>query len=219
MKNFITGLTLAILFFSHINASEASELTPKQTLIELGGSLTSNVEGKGPLPLSAKAESGYKITLTHAINDHLAIQYKRSEFQSEEKTMLAITTTADAVLDDVNLIYKLNKNFDAVLGYEHNKITYGKAVSPAVKSNLHFGLIAHTDLSDKALLYASYIQGKDTSLAEVGVKYDLTKNSLVTLSYVDRHINNMDVSIDAYRLHTKVDYQLSGLSLMYGLKF
>ena len=69
------------------------------------------------------------------------------------------------------------------------------------------------------MLFGTYLKGKDVSLSEIGIKYDLTKNSVVTVSYIEREVNDMDVDIDLYNLHTKADYKLSGLSLMYGLKF
>ncbi|WIW70157.1 hypothetical protein [Anaerosinus gibii] len=219
MKKLLVGFICTLFLTINLTTGEAAKLEPNETLVELGGSFDAKASAKGAIPEEVDGKSGYKLSITHALNNNLSLQYKRSDFKSEEKNVIGITTHAKAILNDINLIYKANNYIDLVFGYEDNEFSYGKAVSPATKSTLHFGLTAHTDLNDKTMLFGTYLKGKDVSLSEIGIKYDLTKNSVVTVSYIERQVNDMDVDIDLYNLHTKADYKLSGLSLMYGLKF
>ena len=41
---------------------------------------------------------------------------------------------------------------------------------------------------------------------------------MLSLSYAKRKINDVDLNINNFNIHTKADYTLSGLLLMYGMK-
>lgn len=218
MKKFIAFAALGLFIFSTPAITEAVELQSNETQIEVGGALISKGEAKSFLSADAHAKSGYELAITHALTDKLLVRYNLGSFRSEDKEMLGMVSYSKTKLNDFNFIYKASDNFDIIAGYENNKFTFGQAVEPATKASFHFGFDIHKKLNDKTLLYAAYIKGRDSSLSNIGIKYDFTKNNMLSLSYSKRKINDVDLNINNFNIHTKADYTLSGLLLMYGMK-
>lgn len=218
MKKFIAFAILGLFIFSAPTITEAVELQTNETQIELGGAIISKGEAKSFQAADAHAKSGYDFAITHALTDKLLIRYNLGNFRSEDKKMLGMVSYSKTKLNDFNLIYKASDNFDIIAGYENNKFTFGQAVEPATKSSFHFGFDIHKKLNDKLLLYAAYIKGNDSSLSDIGIKYDFTKNNTLSVSYAKRKVNDVDLNLNAFNIHTKADYTLSGLLLMYGTK-
>ncbi len=217
MKKILIGISLSLCIGSY-PIVEASQLKPNETLIEAGGAFVSHGEARSFISESAHAQSGYAVSVIHAINDRLSVKYNASNFLSEDKELLGIVSNSRARTNDINFIYRLNDYADIVFGYEHNKFTYGAIVNPEVKTTFQAGFNLHKDLNDKAQLYAVYLKGKDTSLAEIGIQYDLTPNSKLSLSYGIHEVKDVDLTIDCLNIHSKVDYKMSGLLMMYGAK-
>ncbi|WP_110953829.1 hypothetical protein [Anaerosinus massiliensis] len=223
MQNSIKILVCSTLLMSSMPAAWAgADLGKGETLLEIGSSLNSKVKGEGALPLEAGGESGFKSAITYAIDDNLSIQYRKNMFTSEEKTVSLggynLTTQANADLSDYNLLYKLNKNAKLIVGYEHNKITYDDYVTKATRSGMHIGLNTTYPLSQKTALFTNHIYGNKMRSNEIGFNIDLDKKSALAISYIDRRVNDMDVKIPAVNYTNKIDYKMTGIAVMYGIK-
>lgn len=223
MNKIVTVATLGALIMTTMPAVYAgTNLEKGETLLEIGSSLNSKVEGEGSLALDAAGESGFKTSITHAINDKVSIQYRKNMFQSEEKTVTlghaSMTTHANADLADYNVLYRLNKNTKLIVGYENDKITYGKYVDKASRNGMHIGLNTTYPLSEKTTLFTNTIYGKKIHSNEIGVSTDFDTKSLLSISYIDRRVNDMDVNIPIASYSGNIDYKMTGITVMYGMK-
>lgn len=223
MNKIVTVATLGVLIMTAMPAVYAgTNLEKGETLLEIGSSLNSKVEGEGSLALNAAGESGFKASITHTINDKVSIQYRKNMFQSEEKTVtlghLSMTTHANADLADYNVLYRLNKNTKLIVGYENDKITYGKYVDKATRNGMHIGLHTTYPLSEKTTLFTNTIYGKKMHSNEIGVNIDFDTKNLLSISYIDRRVNNMDVNIPIASYSGNIDYKMTGITVMYGMK-
>ena len=222
MKKTVTIVTLGTLLMATMPAVyAAANLEKGETLLELGVSLNSKVKGEGALDLEAAGESGFKSAITYAVEDNIAIQYRKNMFKSEKKTVsLAgqnLTTHANSDLSDYNILYRLNKHTNLIVGYENDKITYGDYVQKATRSGMHIGLNNTYPLSQTTTVFTNNIYGKKMYSNEIGVNIDLDKKSLLSVSYIDRRVNDMDVKIPSF-FSGKIDYTMTGISVMYGIK-
>ncbi|MDF2565379.1 MAG: hypothetical protein K0Q53_1774 [Massilibacillus sp.] len=223
MKKTLTLVTLGTLLMTTMPAVYAgTNLAKGETLLELGASLNSKVKGEGPLALEAAGKSGFKSAITYAVDDSVSIQYRKNMFQSENKTVTlghaSMTTHANADLADYNILYRLNKNMKLIVGYENDKITYGSYVDKATRDGLHIGLNTTYPLSEKIALFSNNIYGKKIHSNEIGVNIDLDQKSLLSISYIDRRVNDMDAKIPQVNYSGKIDYKMTGIAVMYGMK-
>ncbi|MBP2633973.1 MAG: hypothetical protein H6Q70_4601 [Firmicutes bacterium] len=223
MKKTVTIVTLGTLLMTTMPATYAAEnLAKGETRLELGVSLNSKVKGEGALALEAAGESGFKSAVTYAVEDNIDIQYRKNMFKSEKKTVTlggsSLTTHANADLADYNILYQLNKNTKLIVGYENDKITYGKYVNKATRDGMHIGLNTTYPLSEKTALFTNSIYGKKMHSNEIGVNINLDQKSLLSVSYIDRRVNDMDVTIPAAHFSGNIDYKMTGITVMYGMK-
>ena len=222
MKKTVTVATLGALLITATPAVYAgANLEKGETLLEIGASFNSKVKGEGSIDLEAAGESGFKTAITHAVDDKVSIQYRKNMFKSEQKTVTlggsSLTTHANADLADYNILYQLNKNTKLIVGYENDKITYGKYVNKATRDGMHIGLNTTYPLSEKTALFTNSIYGKKMHSNEIGVNINLDQKSLLSVSYIDRRVNDMDVKIPPI-LSGKIDYKMTGITVMYGMK-
>lgn len=220
MRKIIAVMSMSLLITTATTfASPTTEFEQGATSLELGGTLNSRVSGKGKISPNVPGESGYKVGITTGLSNNLAIQYKQGMFKSQESTILGITTFAQAKPNDFNLLYKVNSNLTFIAGYENTKISYGKAVTAASKSALHFGFTGTHKLDDKATLFATILSGKDVMLKEVGVSYALSKDTTFNVSYAERNVKKVDLDIPAIpALKGKIDYTMKGISCLFSFK-
>lgn len=210
-----TGLvmTTSMVFASPVTTFEKGALN-----LELGGTLNSKVSGRGQVTADVTGKSGYKFVLTAGLSNQWALQYKQGMFTSKTSTISGINTYAEAAPHDVNVLYKINPDLTFITGYENNKISYGSYVSDATKSALHFGLTGTHKLNDNATLFATLISGKDVSLREIGVSYQLSKITTLNMSYAERKSNNVDLNVPLLHVSGTEDYTMSGISCLFDIK-
>lgn len=221
MRKLIALLTLTTGLFiatNTVSASPTAEFEKGAVSVEFGSTLGSKVSGRGRVPADVVGEFGFKATATAGLNDHLAVQLKHGMFKSEESSILGLTTYAKAEPSDLSLLYKVNPSLTFITGYEHTKISYGKFVSDASKSALHFGLTGTHKLNDKYTLFATLLGGKDVSLKEVGVSYKMSKSTTFNVSYAEREVRNVDLKVPLAGISGKEDYTMKGVSCLFAFK-
>jgi hypothetical protein len=113
---------------------------------------------------------------------------------------------------EVNILYKLDKNLSAFAGWHQAKLTSNfPGFSPDNKSTWQAGLIGTTELSRKTTLYGIVGAGGSLFSAEAGFAYALDKDLDVNLFYRYKRIDNLKVN--DYELDTTV--KGFGLGLTY----
>ncbi len=219
MRKIIAAMSLSLLITTSAFASPTTEFQQGALSLEIGSTLNSNVSGKGKISPDVPGKSGYKAGITAGLSNNLAVQYKQGMFKSEDSTILGMTTFAQSKPKDFNLLYKVNPNLTFIAGYENTEISYGKFVTAASKSALHFGFTGTHKLNDKATLFATLLGGKDVSLRELGVSYALSKDTTFNVSYAERKVKSVDLAIPAHpMLNGKVDYTMKGISCLFAFK-
>ncbi len=145
--------------------------------------------------------------ITYGIGNRLALQYKYADNKTkdyfyEETTPSDYNNETDSVqifAHELNVLYQVNPNFSAFVGltktsaklnWSHN---YGPnsgniidSQSGTVKQSqngYHVGFIAQTKLADKVTGWASASAGNKLTAYEVGVGYDVAKNTELNVFY------------------------------------
>ena len=227
MKKFFSILALStfVMASTTLSAEAGTSLKKGETLIEFGSSLNSTVSTKVG---DVGGKSGFKSAITYAIEDGIAIQYRKNMFTSKQGTFGPMSTHANADLADYNILYRLNKHNSLILGYETNKVTYDDYISKANRSSWHIGLNTVYPLNEQTAIFTNLIFGKKVSSKEIGVNFDLNDRSLLAISYIDRRVNDMEVSPrdsvpsfgqDLINAIGNTDYKMTGIAIMYGYKF
>ncbi|WP_378954137.1 hypothetical protein [Pelosinus sp. sgz500959] len=223
MRKLIAVMTMGLMMTATTSfASPTANFEKGAVNLEIGSTLNSKVNGKGTAAADVDGKSGFKAVLTTGLSDHFALQYKQGMFTSEDSTMtsggLPLTTYAEANLRDLNLLYKVNPNLTFLVGYEDDKISFGKYVTSASHSALHFGLTGTHKLNDKSTLFATVVQGKNVSLREIGVSYQMSQSTAFNVSYADRRIKNMDLKVPLAGINGKEDYKMTGITCLFDFK-
>lgn len=223
MRKLIAAMTMGLMMTTVTSFASPTANFEKGALdFEIGSTLNSKVNGKGKVAADVDGKSGFKAVLTAGLSDRFALQYKQGMFTSEDSTMtsgaLSMTTYAKANLRDLNLLYKVNPNLTFLVGYENNKISFGNFVTSASMSALHVGLTGTHQLTDKATLFATIVDGKNVSLREIGVSYNMSKSTNFNMSYADRRIKNMDLKVPIAGINGKEDYKMTGISCLFAFK-
>lgn len=223
MRKLIAAMTMGLMMTATTSfASPVADFEKGALNLEIGSTLNSKVNGKGKVAADADGKSGFKAVVTTGLSDRFALQYKQGMFKSEDSTItsggLTMTTYAKANLRDLNLLYKIDSNLTFLIGYEDDKISYGKYVNSASHSVLHFGLNATHKLTDKATLFATIVRGKDVSLNEIGVSYQMKPSAAFNISYADRRIKNMDLIVPLAGISGKEDYKMTGITCLLDFK-
>ena len=220
MHNKIATLTLALLLLGSTAFASPVEFDKGSVELEVGATLNAKSSGAGRIPnIETDGESGYKIVLTHGLSDKFALQLKHGKFTSVDSSYGPLTTHVESVPTDFNLLYKLNKSVTLLAGYEHTDITYGNYVGDAGKSALHLGFTAQQPISERATLFTTQVFGKDVALHEYGISYKASKVTTLNVSYADRRVNNVQLSVPRLHIEGREDYALTGYTCTVGFKF
>lgn len=214
--------TLCLVTTGTAFASPTTNFEKGSVTFEIGTSTFSKVSGQGTLHVSADGKSGYKYAVTAGLGNNWAVQFKQGIFRSEDSTVsigpATMTTYAEGDLIDVNLLHKINPHLTMVVGYEHDKVSYGQHVNPASKSSLHFGFTATQDLSKNTALFGTLLMGSGVSLKEIGVSQKLSPVSTLNVSYAERKFDSVDLTIPAIGFRDKMEYKLTGVTCVVDFK-
>ncbi len=215
----IIALTLGVLLSSATAFASPVEFEKGSLEVELGATLNAKSAGSGRISMETSAKSGYKSVATLGLSDKFALQVKHGNFTSVDSHYGALTTFVESTPSDFNILYKLSPAVTLIGGYEHTDISYGKYVKPATSSAFHIGFTAKQPLSEKLSLFTTQVIGNDVSLQEYGVSYKTSKVTTLNVSYADRRMKNLDLSIPIAGIYGKEDYKMTGYTCTVGVKF
>ncbi len=220
MQKKIATLTLSLLLLGSTAFASPVEFEKGSLEFEVGATLNAKSSGSGRIPnIETDGKSGYKIVVTHGLSDKFALQLKHGKFTSVDSSYGPLTTYVESVPTDLNLLYKVNDNLTLLAGYEHTEITYGKYVADAGKSALHLGFTAQHPLSERTTLFTTQVFGKDAALHEYGISYKASKVTTLNVSYADRRVNNVQLTVPVLGIDGREDYALTGYTCTVGFKF
>lgn len=175
--------------------------------------------------------------ISYGLGNKFALQYKYLDNKTKEYLVdeyigsFYENTTLNAKLTghEINVLYQINPNVSAYVGVTRStaKITVTENYGPTPgnitdseslsesqsKNGYQVGLVGQTKLADKLTGWASVSAGNRVNAYEVGLGYDVAKNTELNLFY--REVKYKD--FDAYS--TTVDVTTKGLGAGVTFKF
>lgn len=131
--------------------------------------------------------------LTTGLDGKWAVQYR--QFNPESKQYGAGQVYYGMKTQEVNVLYKVDKNLSLFVGWHQAKYTYGAVPNPIVtvdnKNVLQAGLAGTMQIAPKTLLYGIVGVGKDIANYETGVSYEAAKNLEFNLFYRYKKVEDM----------------------------
>lgn len=231
-KKVLLALAAAMAVSSISFASPLSNYEKGNMAVDLNISLSPDVDISG-IDLDAKSRLGFG--MTYGIGDKLALQYKYADNKTKDYSYLDVwsggyesgSVNAQLSGHELNVLYKIDPNVSAFAGLTRataklnasylyvdsfgsssEDISYKQS-----KSGYHVGIIGQTKISDNLTGWASVSAGNRITGYELGVGYDVAKNTEVNLFY--RHTKYKDFNIEG----DKFDVTTKGLGAGVTLKF
>ncbi len=198
MKKLAVILAVLLCTFMTAGVTTASPLTDYSA-----GKVALDVNWTPSLDLEAEGETidgkngNYDFGLTAGLGNNWAIQYRYFNPVSKDYDGYH----AGVRSQEVNILYKLDKNLSAFAGWHQAKLTTNyPGLSLDNKSTWQVGLIGTTELGKKTTLYGIVGAGSSLLNAEAGFAYALAKDLDVNLFYRYKRID--DLKVNDYELDT-----------------
>ena len=192
MKKIAVILTMLLCIFMTAGVTLASPLSDYSA-----GKVALDVNWTPRLDMEANGLSGdgrssnFDFGLTAGLGNRWAIQYRH--FNPVSKNYGGYH--AGIRSQEVNLLYKLDKNLSAFAGWHQARITASHhGLSLPDKSTWQLGLIGTTALAKKTTLYGIVGAGNSLLNAEAGLSYALTRDMDVNLFYRYKKIDNLKIN-------------------------
>jgi len=172
MKKLLAGLVGSMLVASVGFAAPAVNLAQSETVIGYGYANPSvDVSGFGSTDLNSN-----DFYLKNAVTDKITLGV---EYNNLSKSGEALKTT------DLAAEYAVDKNFSIIAGNRN----YDSA--GATENKFLYGITAKTKLASQFTGYVSYLKTSEENEWVVGTTYDVTKNTFVDLSYINRDFSDL----------------------------
>ena len=133
---------------------------------------------------------------TTGLSDKLALQYKFQKFDSGNGHYLGFTGNVDSKVHELNLLYKLDPNAYAFIGFQRLS---GDLIVPALGSAsidsttvAQIGVTGVTKLSDNLNGWGTVAIGDDNYSYELGLGYALAENTDLNLFYRYKKFDNLE---------------------------
>ncbi|MDR3589399.1 MAG: outer membrane beta-barrel protein [Negativicutes bacterium] len=194
-----------ILVFGLSAACFASPLTnyaPGQTAVDVtfgSPGLTPSDSSK----LDGDFSTGFGITT--GLGSNFALQYKYNNFKTDEPSIGNPALKAQ----EFNLLYKLTGGVSAFVGSSYANYNDNGNVN-----GMQFGLTGTTKIADKTNLYATLASGSKVYSGEIGVGYEIAKNTELTVGYRSAKYKGLTLDSGATG-----DVTVKGVTYGLGFKF
>lgn len=197
VKKILTILAATMTITSVSFASPLTNYTEGQVSIDLNPNISSD---------SSKEQVAGAIT--YAVNNKLAVQYKHADnktknyFYIEEVTPWSYENKfahAQLIAYEINVLYQIDHNIAAYAGWaketakmnwfynagsSSSNITYSESGSNKKSQNsFQLGLVGQTHFTEDLTGWASIAAGSNIMSYEVGLGYDITKNTECNVFY------------------------------------
>jgi len=224
LKKLLTTLALSMLFCSVATASPLTNFSQGKGSIDLTFRNTQDtIMGIDELDCDATSnwpkKNNFDGTVTYSLNSRFAVQYRNFASKSEtyhsdnnwftelSSGNLKITT------NEFNILYKLNKNTDAFVGWVGVKGKYQDLETSEFSGIFHaknyyqLGVVTSTAIADKTILWGSAAVGNKLENYEAGVGYQISPALEFNVDY--RYLKSKGFSFNDGNSD-----ELSNLSLM-----
>jgi opacity protein-like surface antigen len=176
--------------------------------------------------------------VSYGLGNKFALQYKFLDNKSKDYLLYEysdpfdygnLTLNAKLTGHEINVLYQINPNVSAYVGVTRStaKVTVTENYGPnpgnitdseslsesQSKNGYQVGLVGQTKLADKLTGWASVSAGNRVNAYEIGLGYDVAKNTELNLFY--REVKYKDFNFD----DTKLDVTTKGLGAGVTFKF
>lgn len=147
--------------------------------------------------------------VTGGLGGNWALQFRNSNW-SASRSLGPTTLDLKACVNDLNLLYKLNKTFRLFVG--GNKLNVNFRDLYFDRTAAQIGLIATVKLAPKFTGWGLLSTGADIFSAEAGHGYALSKNLEVNIFYTYRNYTNLEFT-NSHTIRTSARVQGVGAGL------
>jgi len=210
LKKTLSVLILSMLFCSVAVASPLTDYSQGEGSIDLTWRNTQNTISF--LNYSYDFNKKYNLDgmLTFGLGNNFAIQYRRfAPISSDTIPAGSDTGTLKLTTNEFNVLYKLNKQFSALVGFVNAKGDAKDNTNPSggniinTKNLWQVGVVGSTAIADKTTLWGSAAVGKDLTNYEIGIGYEFSPNWEFNVNYRDVNVKDMNISSASYGIELK----------------
>lgn len=177
------------------------DIVDKYTYSGSDDSTTDRLDGR-------KATFDWRIT--SGLGNNCAIQYNHYRAIGNPEDF-----NAGIRAQELNLLYRLNKNTAAFAGYHRAKFNISDSVSTPNKNTLQAGLIGNIEIAKKTDVYGIVGFGKDLVNYEVGISYELAKDIEFNVDYRYKKVKNLSDTIGSFSYKDDVTAKGVGCGITY----
>lgn len=173
----IVGLTatFALALSTACFASPSMDYNQGATSIDLSVSSASVTPDYGSKLDGSSSLSG---AITTGLGGDFALQYKYNNYKTDDPTVKS---------QEFNLLYKLDKGLAVFAGDVRNEMTYTNTVN-----GLQVGLIGTVPIAERTNAYGIVGTGNKINSYEVGIGYQIAKNTELNVAYRDAKFKDFD---------------------------
>lgn len=237
-KKVLLTLAAAMAVTSVTFASPLTNYDKGSTTLDINTSISPKIElSVNGMSESDDSKERLGAGISYGLGNKFALQYKYLDNKTKEYLVDEYigfdyeNTTLNAKLTghEINVLYQINPNVSAYVGMTRStaKVTvtenYGpnpgnitdseSASESQSKNGYQVGLVGQTKLADKLTGWASVSAGNRVNAYEIGLGYDVAKNTELNLFY--REVKYKDFDFD----DTKLDVTTKGLGAGVTFKF
>jgi len=199
----IGSLVVVSLFISSVAfASPLMDYSAGKGSIDLTWRDTKNTENLYGQSYDYNKKYNLDGMLTFGLGNKFAVQYRNFEPTSADTTWGGDVGTFKLTTNEVNVLYKLDKNI-AILagwvnakGYAQDNTNSGGSNGFNTKNLWQVGVVASTAIAKKTTLWGGIAVGKDLTNYEVGIGYEISHGWEFNVNYRDLDLKKFNSSDD-----------------------
>lgn len=214
MKKLLSGVAALLMMSSVGFASPLTDYSSGKVAVDLSVRSSNDLTVNG-FDLDGKT-SNVDYGATIGLGNGFAFQYKRDNADSKNYTNLGVTAHTELQSNQYNLLYQLNPNVSAFAGLTNTKAQIKSTVQDIDGKNdvgYQVGFIGSVPIADKTTAYGSLGYGNKIEDYEVGLGYEVAKNTELNVGYKDTKFKKLTLQDSDYEF----DYRANGLT--YGLTY
>lgn len=194
MKKYLVILCVVLCSLMTAGVTLASPLTDYSAgKVALDVNWTPNTKLEGSTAFGSESFDGkngnFDFGLTAGLGNKWAIQYRYANPVSKDFASYHVGLRSQ----EVNLLYQLNNNLSAFIGWHQAKISTNFPVAADNRNSWQIGLIGTTEIAKKTSLYGIVGAGSGLFSAEAGVAYAFDKSLDLNLFYRYKRVDSLKV--------------------------
>jgi predicted porin len=219
MRRMMVILAVALCSLLVAGVTTASPLTDYSAgKVALDVNWTPSLDGDIGVDKFDGKSGNFDFGVTAGLGNKWAIQYRYANPVSKDRDFYWFPSGHVGVrTQEVNVLYQLDKNLSAFVGWHQAKITSNIGINGDNKNAWQVGLIGTTEIAKKTTLYGIVGAGNSLFSAEAGVAYAMTKDLDLNVFY--RYKRMDDLKSNSMWGEHNTDVTVKGLGLGVTYKF